>query len=232
MQFSRRSRIALAAAAFLAASAALFSGEPPLIDRLWDAVIPGASADDAMYEDLNLRAIVGTKELYVMRGTNDTLKIYDVAVGTAQYPTPTGNYRIRRIVWNPSWTPPNSPWARGKKPRGPKDPGNPMKVAKIFFKEPDYYIHGTGDTNSLGWEASHGCLRMHPDDVARVAQYVMNAGGVAHDWDWVKRTLHIGETRTVNLRRPVPIYVTRELPEFMVAKPKADSAQFVGPAGR
>lgn len=27
---------------------------------------------------------------------------------------------------------------------------NPMKLVKIFFKKPDYYIHGTGDVESLG----------------------------------------------------------------------------------
>ncbi len=230
-RISRRAGLGIAAAAIVAIGAGLIS-QPQLLDRILGAVIPGAGADDAS-KPVNLWAITGTHELYIMRGQTDTVHIYDVATGTARYPTPKGTFRIRKIVWNPAWTPPpDADWARGKRARGPGDPGNPMKVAKIFFKEPDYYIHGTGDTNSLGWDASHGCIRMHPDDVARVAQVVMNAGGVSHDWDWVKRTLHIGDTRTINLRQPVTITVTGELPEFLLAgrKPAADSAATGGRA--
>lgn len=224
-RISRRAGLGIAAATIVAIGAGLIS-QPQLLDRILAAVIPGAGADDAS-KPVNLWAITGTHELYIMRGQTDTVHIYDVATGTARYPTPTGTFRIRKIVWNPGWTPPpDADWARGQRARGPGDPANPMKVAKIFFKEPDYYIHGTGDTNSLGWDASHGCIRMHPDDVARVAQVVMNAGGVSHDWDWVKRTLHIGATRTINLRQPVTITVTGELPAFLLAgrKPAADSA--------
>ncbi|HEY0994560.1 MAG TPA: L,D-transpeptidase [Gemmatimonadaceae bacterium] len=228
-RLSRRAGIGIAAAAILVAGAT-FVSQPRWLDRALGAVIPGASADDAS-QPVNLWAITGTHELYIMRGQTDTVHIYDVATGTTRYPTPKGTFRIRKIVWNPGWTPPpDADWARGKRARGPGDPGNPMKVAKIFFKEPDYYIHGTGDTNSLGWDASHGCIRMHPDDVARVAQVVMNAGGVAHDWDWVKRTLHIGDTRTINLKQPVTLTVAGDLPEFLLAgrKPAADPGVATG----
>ena len=88
--------------------------------------------------------------LTVKRG-DETIKTYQVAVGQPRYPTPPGTYDIRKIVWNPSWTPPpDAAWARGKTAKGPGEPGNPMKVAKIFFKEPDYYIHGTDQIESLG----------------------------------------------------------------------------------
>ena len=84
---------------------------------------------------------------------------------------------------------------------------NPMKVVKIFFKEPDYYIHGTGDVNSLGSAASHGCLRMDPDEAGEVALLVMENAGQFRDWDWVKGILHIGEARTVRLATPTTIAV-------------------------
>ena len=155
---------------------------------------------------LSLVAVISERRLYVLsRGKLRTW--YDVAVGKDNHPTPTGNFTIHRLIWNPSWTPPDAEWARGKQPKGPKDPGNPMKAVKIFFKEPDYYIHGTGDIRSLGSAASHGCLRMHPESAARLAQQLMDESGVSWDWSRIKRLLHIGETKTVNLKRPIAMVV-------------------------
>jgi murein L,D-transpeptidase YcbB/YkuD len=82
-----------------------------------------------------------------------------------------------------------------------------MKVVKIFFREPDFFIHGTGATESLGTAASHGCLRMDPDQAAELALLLMEDNGVARDWDWVKGILHMGESRTVSLDRAVPMDV-------------------------
>ena len=163
-----------------------------------------ARQDSAVFA---LHAVLAERKLYEMRGT-DTVKVYDVAVGQPEYPTPVGAYTVRHIIWNPGWTPPpDAEWARGQQPREPGDPRNPMKTAKIFFHDPDYYIHGTGDVESMGEAASHGCLRMRPADVAQLASEVMTAGGVKHDWSWVKRTLRIGSTREVYLSRPVTLTV-------------------------
>jgi lipoprotein-anchoring transpeptidase ErfK/SrfK len=139
---------------------------------------------------LTLTADLGARLLTVRRG-DSTLKTYSVAVGQERYPTPTGSYTIRKIVWNPSWRPPpEAAWARGKSAKGPGEPGNPMKVVKIFFKEPDYYIHGTGDVESLGSAASHGCLRMDPDEVADLAKLIMDHGGQPRGENWFWRILH------------------------------------------
>lgn len=156
---------------------------------------------------VRLRVDISQRKLSVVRD-GDVSRTYSVAVGTKSYPTPRGTFTIRKIVWNPGWVPPDSDWARDKSPKGPGDDDNPMRVAKIFFREPDYYIHGTPHVSSLGSAASHGCLRMSPNSVAELAHQVMNAGGVARDWSWVKSTLRLGKTRTVHLKRPVTITVT------------------------
>lgn len=132
---------------------------------------------------------------------------YDVAVGKDDYPTPTGQFRIRKVIWNPAWKPPDSRWARGKSATPPGHPDNPMKRAKIFFREPDYYIHGTGDEESLGRAASHGCVRMHPDDVTRVAKLVMEYGGKPMPEPWYRRIFRRKTTKVVNLSQPVSIEI-------------------------
>jgi lipoprotein-anchoring transpeptidase ErfK/SrfK len=41
----------------------------------------------------------------------------------------------------------------------------------IFFKG-GYAIHGTYDVRKLGRPASHGCVRLHPDDAAVLYEIV------------------------------------------------------------
>ena len=156
---------------------------------------------------VTLNASLSARKLTVMRD-GEVVKEYDVAVGQPQHPTPTGSFMVRKIVWNPAWIPPDAKWAQGKKPAAPGHAKNPMKLVKIFFQEPDYYIHGTDAIESLGAEASHGCLRMDPNDAGEVALLLMENAGAARDWDWVKGILHLGEQRTVSLATPAPMTVT------------------------
>ena len=154
-----------------------------------------------------VEADLSERKLKIKQG-DSTLEEYPVAIGKGSMPTPKGKYSIRKIVWNPDWIPPNSPWAKDKKPQpaGAKD--NPMKLVKIFFREPDFYIHGTGDVESLGAAASHGCLRMDPDDAYRVARYLMEHGGQPRDENWFWRVLHSrSDTKTVYLDHPIPMVV-------------------------
>ena len=165
----------------------------------------GTATSDA---PLMLTADLSSRMLTVRRG-DSTLKTYQVAVGQPRYPTPPGSYTIKKIIWNPSWhPPPDSKWARGKSAKGPGEPGNPMKVVKIFFREPDYYIHGTDAVSSLGEAASHGCLRMDPDEVADLAKLIMEHGGQPRGENWFWRILHFRrETKVVYLDNPVSLTV-------------------------
>jgi lipoprotein-anchoring transpeptidase ErfK/SrfK len=166
----------------------------------------GARESAPAAASMSLRADVSQRMLYVYRG-GQLVKSYEVAVGKASDPTPRGSFAIRRIVWNPAWVPPDDKWARGKTAKEPGHPQNPMKVVKLFFQEPDYYIHGTDKVGSLGEAASHGCLRMATGQVTELAAMVQEAGGSRRDWSWIKRTLHLGDTRTVSLSRAVPLTI-------------------------
>lgn len=143
------------------------------------------------------------RELYVIRG-GEVERSYPVAVGKPGHPTPKGEFGIRRIIWNPRWVPPDAGWARGKKARAPGDPQNPMGRVKMFFKEPDYYVHGTHQEDSLGRAESHGCIRMRNDDVIDLAKVVMQAGGENREPGWFRRVVNrVTHTQDVRLSRPV-----------------------------
>ena len=49
--------------------------------------------------------------LDVLQG-GERIRSYPVSVGLPRHATPTGQAGIQRMVWNPSWTPPDSEWAR------------------------------------------------------------------------------------------------------------------------
>ena len=198
-----RRRLQLSAGFAVALAAAAIPTLTPHGYRMLDS----SRAAQADPSPVHLEADLSRRELKVYDGDEEAAT-YGVAVGSKKYPTPTGSYRISKIVWNPAWIPPDEEWARKKKPEAPGSKLNPMKVVKIFFKEPDYYIHGTSDAESLGDAASHGCLRMDPDDAYRVARYLMDHGGSPRDESWFWRVLHFrSETKTVYLDTPIPMRV-------------------------
>ena len=84
---------------------------------------------------------------------------FTVAVGQPAYPTPAGNFQITSKQRNPTWFPPNSPWARGIGPV-PPGPGNPLGTRWMGTSATAIGIHGTTAPSSLGTRASHGCIRM------------------------------------------------------------------------
>lgn len=158
-------------------------------------------------DKLVLEASLSLNNLRVIEG-DSVVADYMVSVGKDPHPTPRGTFKIRKLVWNPRWVPPDEKWAKGKTAKGPGDADNPMKTVKIFFREPDYYIHGTGAVESLGSAASHGCLRMDPDDAAQVAKWVMEHGGEPREENWFMRIIHSRrEEKVIYLKNPVTIRI-------------------------
>jgi lipoprotein-anchoring transpeptidase ErfK/SrfK len=156
---------------------------------------------------LRLEVSLADRRLYVYQGGLE-LRSYPVAVGKHQHPTPQGEFRIRRVIWNPRWVPPKVGWARGKKPMGPGEPGNPMGRVKMFFQEPDYYIHGTNNEESLGEAASHGCVRMANEDIVSLAQLVMEHGGQPREPNWFQKILNrVRRSQEVRLPEPVQVVI-------------------------
>jgi lipoprotein-anchoring transpeptidase ErfK/SrfK len=101
----------------------------------------------------------GSNHLFLYRGMKPW-RTFVVATGQAVYPTPLGRFQIV-VKWkDPWWYPPNSPWAKGAKPI-PPGPGNPLGTRWMGLSAPGVGIHGTPDAASLGYSASHGCIRMY-----------------------------------------------------------------------
>jgi lipoprotein-anchoring transpeptidase ErfK/SrfK len=108
-----------------------------------------------------------------INNTVDTLTVTDdgrffkrYRVGTGQYgKTPLGEFKISTRLKDPAWHRPDGKII----PFG--DPENILGTHWLGLDIPRYGIHGTWETNSIGKQASAGCVRLLNDDVAEL--YVM-----------------------------------------------------------
>jgi len=126
-----------------------------------------------------VRAATFGPVIVIRRGANELryylgkrlMRTFGVATGQSVYPTPTGQFEIVDMQLWPWWRPPNSPWARGLKPI-PPGPGNPLGTRWMGLSAPGVGIHGTPDDASIGYSASHGCIRMHIPDAEWLFNHV------------------------------------------------------------
>ena len=100
---------------------------------------------------------IADRKLALVEGDGTVTKIYDVAVGAAETPSPEGEFVIASRVENPSWY-----WPGKIVPAGPQNPLGPRWMGLGFE---GFGIHGTNQPHSIGQSASHGCIRMRNRDV-------------------------------------------------------------------
>jgi lipoprotein-anchoring transpeptidase ErfK/SrfK len=118
--------------------------------------------------------------IVVIRRESNGLYLYDrgklvrklgVATGTWEYPTPLGTFQIVDMQRHPWWYPPASDWAEGLDPV-PPGPGNPLGTRWMGLNVYGVGIHGTPNSASIGYSASHGCIRMHISDAEWLFNHV------------------------------------------------------------
>jgi hypothetical protein len=119
--------------------------------------------------------------IVINRGEN-TLRLYSgtrfvhlfrVATGQSIYPTPSGLFHIVVKQLDPWWYPPTyDEWAKGLKPV-PPGPGNPLGTRWMGLSVPGVGIHGTDAPSSIGYSASHGCIRMQVPDAEWLFTHVV-----------------------------------------------------------
>jgi len=96
---------------------------------------------------------------------------YPIGIGKVGWATPAGTTKIVSKRKDPYWTPPASvrkEHAAEGDPlpaRVPPGPDNPLGNRAMNLGWPSYLIHGTNKPAGVGLRASHGCIRMYPEDV-------------------------------------------------------------------
>ena len=120
---------------------------------------------DQIYPGMKLKVNQAQFALLIGKHTNrltllangKTLKIYRVATG-AGGSTPEGNFKIINKLKDPTWF-----HAGAAVPSG--SPENILGTRWLGFDSPGYGIHGTTLPQTIGTQASKGCIRMHNSDV-------------------------------------------------------------------
>lgn len=101
------------------------------------------------------------------------VRSFQVGLGT-EGGTPDGVWRVKNRLSNPTYYPPAS--SKHKNVVAPNDPQNPLGEHWIGLEGVEgaavgrsgYGIHGTIEPDSIGREASLGCVRMRNEDVAQL----------------------------------------------------------------
>jgi lipoprotein-anchoring transpeptidase ErfK/SrfK len=155
---------------------------------------------------VHLEVDIAARQLHVFRDSV-LVQSHPISVGSSEWPTRTGQWNIKQVVWNPEWIPPDETWAEQRKPRKPGDPENPLGRAQLVY-DPPRSIHGTNDPKSIGKAVSHGSIRVTNKVAQELAQMLMEETGVGRDSSWyqaakAKRTVK----QIVDLPQFVPIRV-------------------------
>ena len=117
-----------------------------------------------------------TMRLFHFKENANLLEVstYPVGVGTEERPTPMGKMYISRKKHLPTWYVPASIAADHRKkgdplpPSVPPGPDNPLGEHALYLSRITYLIHGTNKPASVGLRATNGCIRLYPEDVARL----------------------------------------------------------------
>jgi L,D-transpeptidase ErfK/SrfK len=95
-----------------------------------------------------------------------------IGIGAVGWATPEGTTKIVSKRKNPTWTPPESV-RREHAAEGdilprvvPAGPDNPLGAFAMNLGWPSYLMHGTNKPAGVGMRASHGCIRLYPEDIA------------------------------------------------------------------
>lgn len=156
---------------------------------------------------MQIEVDLGARQLHVLENGQVTAT-HPVAVGSKEWPTPTGEWTIGQVVFNPRWVPPKEEsWAKDEKVAEPGEPDNPLGRAQLVYQVPNS-IHGTNEPASLGKAVSHGSIRVANEVAIELARQVMRAGGATQDESWIQQALANPKQRQeVSIPNPVPIRV-------------------------
>jgi lipoprotein-anchoring transpeptidase ErfK/SrfK len=128
--------------------------------------LPAQTAQESSTPDTHVRKIVISipdRRLALLQD-GEVLKVYPVAVGAEETPSPDGDFTIINHSVNPTYRHEGKEIAPGK--------NNPLGTRWMGLSLKGYGIHGTNVQSSVGKAASHGCFRMKKKDVEQLYSLV------------------------------------------------------------
>jgi len=130
-------------------------------------IVPVPPFDDGILINLPQRML-----FHFSQGT--LIAAYPVGLGKPTWPTPEGHFTIVTRQRNKTWKVPKSIQEEMQREgkavltEVPPGPDNPLGAHWLGLSLNGYGIHGTIAPASVYHFQSHGCIRLHPDDVAEL----------------------------------------------------------------
>lgn len=139
------------------------------------------------------------------------LKSFKIGIGYVEYPLPRGLRKAEMIIFNPTWTQPNEPWASNPGQVVPAGAaGNPLGPIKVPIGGANL-IHGGKSLAKIGTFASHGCVGLTNEQVKDFAKVLAEATDTQLSADtmasYLKRRTR---TQVVKLPQIVPVELRYE----------------------
>ena len=147
-------------------------------DRGVDPWLPGAGRrivipNFYILPDVPRRGIVinlALQRLFYFPPDGRSVQTFPIGVGVEGRGTPLGVTRVTGKEVHPAWVP--TPSILAEDPALPKvvppGPDNPLGDYALALGWPSYLIHGTNQPYGVGRMVSHGCIRLYPEDIARL----------------------------------------------------------------
>ncbi|MHA1601041.1 MAG: L,D-transpeptidase family protein [Alphaproteobacteria bacterium] len=110
------------------------------------------------------------QRLYFFPPRDRPVMSFPIGIGKKRWETPLGQTKVIGKRENPTWVPP--PSIRAERPDlplvFPPGPNNPLGAFALDLGWDRFVIHGTNRPEGVGRRASHGCIRLYPEDIARL----------------------------------------------------------------
>lgn len=139
--------------------------------HIQNAHIVPTSLDDGILVNLPQRMLFNFSQ-------GKLVSAYPVGLGKLGWPTPQGEFRIVNRQANKPWLVPKSIQEEMRREgkivqeEVPPGPDNPLGKHWLGLNLWGYGIHGTIAPASVYHFQSHGCIRLHPDDIAELFDQV------------------------------------------------------------
>jgi L,D-transpeptidase ErfK/SrfK len=137
-------------------------GATAVIPTAW--IVPAAAAPGTLVVNLS------EMRLYLSSAAHGAPITFPVGVAMEGWATPLGELRVVEKSVDPVWRP--TPALRREDPTLPQavapGPENPLGSHALRLSTTTILIHGTNRPFGVGRKVSHGCLRLYPEDIARL----------------------------------------------------------------
>lgn len=180
-------------------------------------VLPSITRDGIV---VNLAA----SRLFYFKSPNEVMS-FPIASGKEGWETPVAATKVTEKRLHPTWTIPED--IRAENPDLPESippgPQNPLGNYALALGLDGIMIHGTNAPSSIGKHASHGCIRMYPEDIESLFNAVKKGTPVLlakmpYTIGWEGRKLYLEVTPRVHPAPSKKTAAKKPKPDMMLHK--------------